>query len=720
MASSSTDLRSLSDSLSKRDGSPNSDHFLTSPAVTLVESNHGHERHGISPRDSTYPHLNGGNKSYSTTSIPARDSTHLNRESERYSTAGIPAQDSTHLNRESERYSMADISARDSTHLIPSIMDNKTHKFHPLSLRLPIIVGVPISMFLFGVALEVGLALSARNNGFAVPRDNALGFASAQFLLAFVPTVLIMPVSILWRELDWYVRHYHPYVVLSRGNATADETLLHDYIAVGTAGAMINSLRLKHHVVFWSVSLALLSYTLQPLAGSIFQLQQRGQPESANITSTKRIGLSNDIAELNAFVSSAGFVEAAVYNGLPDPPFILGGWVTAEFQFPNSSFLNGTMITNTTGIQTKTQCTVPKDVQVTPSLSPSFTILSTSSQDCKVNVTFNPLLAAQQYGVVDTGCNSDPNLNVTFTPVMFWFFHKNDRDDTPEAKTIFCQPTIKAFRVKATASLNTGSLINVTGIDDYDSPNDVTGGELAGKAFNGLLFPPTDNPFINARGVAANSAIPGAILRALSKQEGGLQTAFDQPNGFLDTTTKLYTQHLSLSAKSIYFVDDNTSLPALMVSLLPRLVINPIPGHTLAIFMMLIGFLGLFVQLLHRRQRKRLFLAAPPSTMAAVMALSSHSGFGQLLMPYDNEETLRAKLSNLRFRLDRRTGALVADELRPSMAKMKKDRDESMQSLLGKSKTYEEPLSSSQVAFDAASGYPPWKASYKTPYDPEH
>ena len=31
-------------------------------------------------------------------------------------------------------------------------------------------------------------------------------------------------------------------------------------------------------------------------------------------------------------------------------------------------------------------------------------------------------------------------------------------------------------------------------------------------------------------------------------------------------------------------------------------------------------------------------------------------------MPYDNEETLRDKLDVLRFRLDKRTGAIIAEE----------------------------------------------------------
>ncbi|KAL0062545.1 hypothetical protein AAF712_010584 [Marasmius tenuissimus] len=354
------------------------------------------------------------------------------------------------------------------------------------------------------------------------------------------------------------------------------------------------------------------------------------------------------------------------------------------------------MVVNTTSIQTDTECFPPKSTEVVPGPGENFTISSTSVKDCNVNVNFNPQVrnqisevtrhperraqvAAQQYGVADASCNLTPNLNITLRPVMFWYFHKNDRDQKPEAKT-----------------------------------NNVTQGEFAGKAFNGVLFDTTNNTFIDARGTAAKAGIPGAVFRAASQRQNGLQAEFDSANGFLDLTDKIYTQYLSLAAKSIYFVPRNDTIPARMDSLLPRLIISPIPAHGMALNMVLIGLIGLAVQIVHRRQRKQLHLAAPPGTIASVMALSSHSGFGQLLMPYDSEEKMQNKLSGLRFQLDKRTGALIADDKPPSMMQMKKERDEALQTLLGEHKGVE---SSSQAAYEGATGYPPWQTQYKTPYD---
>lgn len=50
------------------------------------------------------------------------------------------------------------------------------------------------------------------------------------------------------------------------------------------------------------------------------------------VTSIKNIGLSNGaIDDLNGFMAAAGYVDAtAILNNLGDPPFVTGGWATAE------------------------------------------------------------------------------------------------------------------------------------------------------------------------------------------------------------------------------------------------------------------------------------------------------------------------------------------------------------------------------------------------------
>ena len=139
-------------------------------------------------------------------------------------------------------------------------------------------------------------------------------------------------------------------------------------------------------------------------------------------------------------------------------------------------------------------------------------------------------------------------------------------------------------------------------------------------------------------------------------------------------------QHLAFSAKSVYYVADNQSLPAQMTSLVPKLFIQwvfpsltfsirysgifhrPLAAHVLSAILLAIALAGLFVHISHRRARRNLWLTAPPGSIAATVALTSRSGFGELLLPYDDEATIRRKLTGRKFYLDQRTGAILADD----------------------------------------------------------
>ena len=70
----------------------------------------------------------------------------------------------------------------------------------------------------------------------------------------------------------------------------------------------------------------------------------------------------------------------------------------------------------------------------------------------------------------------------------------------------------------------------------------------------------------------------------------------------------------------------------------------------------------LVLHYMHFRQRRDVYLAHPPGTIASSIALAAHSGFGELMLPYDNQAALGRALEPFRFCLDRRTGAIVVDD----------------------------------------------------------
>ena len=59
------------------------------------------------------------------------------------------------------------------------------------------------------------------------------------------------------------------------------------------------------------------------------------------------------------------------------------------------------------------------------------------------------------------------------------------------------------------------------------------------------MFSNSTNPFIQARADAVRSILPAAIFRNMTVQPGGLDAAFEKPNGVLDATKKIYVGPLS-------------------------------------------------------------------------------------------------------------------------------------------------------------------------------
>ncbi|KAJ7736765.1 hypothetical protein DFH07DRAFT_842753 [Mycena maculata] len=627
--------------------------------------------------------------------------------------------DETRFSASSKRYT-SQSRYRESTHLIPTpgVDKNRPKRYDPFYLWLPVVIGTPLLMMLLGIALEVGIELSSKNGGFAVRQQNVLSVVSPQFLLSFFPQLFVIPVGYTWRALDWMLRWYQPYVTMSRGSATAEESVLLDYIALGPFRSMFRALKYNHRVIFWSSLLAMSTYIFQPLAGSIFQLQMRSQTSYSSAQSIASLGLIPDVTELNAFAAAAGFVQAAVFNGLSDPPFVKKGWSAAEFVFPTNTGLNGTMTVNTTGIQTTANCSNPTG---TPTVDLTTGVISsTSLSGCTSNIPFNPSVSDQQYGVQAAPCPADSTVNVTLLPVVFWFYQKNESTQTTEAATVFCNPSMELFYIHADADLSSGELTGVDIVNNYTKPNNVSGPPLNGVPYNAVVFDNNTNPFIQARATATNIGVPGAIFRAATQSIGGVQGQFDLPNGFLDLTSTLYLLHLAVTAKSVYFVAENSTLSSEEISLVQRLWIDPLPAHILSFFLFASGFLGVFLQLINRRQRRNLFLAAPPGTLAAAAALTAHSGFGDLLLPYDDMATLEKKLDGLRFRLDKRTGAVLADDYEPTGEDTSfRGPDDAMMSLLGHNNR-DTVQSSSQLAQEAAleaTAYPLYKQQLKTPYD---
>ncbi|KAG2346106.1 hypothetical protein BDR05DRAFT_959680 [Suillus weaverae] len=552
---------------------------------------------------------------------------------------------------------------RDSVHNIPTpgTEVHRPKRYEPIVLNIYIVGSVALLMICLGIALEIALRLSDRSSGFSVPEKNVITFVSTQFLTSFIPTLLVVPLAYFWAVADWMLRWYQPYVTLSEGNAPAARSILLDYIALNRLTTLYYSLKHRHWLINVSTLTALSVVFMQPLAGSLFQVRQVSYTAAATATNMRSIGLSPTINQLTAFLASAGYADAAVYNNLRDPPFVHGVWSASPFTAPAGSILNGTLAVNTTAIQTHVNCIKPTSFTTTNLTSSDFVLSATFSPSCNASLGLNPNDGPDQFSVAAASTCAPSYQDQNFQPVIFWYYHLSDNGDAL-GTAVFCQPSIAVFVVTTTMDLNDGSMGDCTIVEPFEYTNNVTGNPLNGEAFNGVMFDASNNSYIIARALAINSGIPGAIYRFASQQPDGPQSVFDDPYGFVNATKNIYTQHLSIAAQTIYFLPDNKTISAQLTSDISRLFIETLPAHLLSLLFICIGITSLIIHILHKRSRRNLWLTSPPGSIAAIVSLTSRSGFGDLLLPYDNVSRMKSNLTGLTFRLDKRTGAIVAEE----------------------------------------------------------
>ncbi|KAH9023391.1 hypothetical protein EDB85DRAFT_1870740 [Lactarius pseudohatsudake] len=578
----------------------------------------------------------------------------------------------------------------------PGTVSKRHPTYEPVPLRFWVVVLGCALLAVFGVALEVVLGISNKNHGFSLPEKSVFSFASTHFWTAFLSSLIFTPLASMVHGFDWAIRMWNPYLILSRGNASADETLLVDYVRLSSPRPFItyNALRFKHQFVLVSGFTALAALLFQPLAGSIFSIKTFPNVSAYPVQSIRAIGLSPDINDLTAFAASAGFAEAAVFNGLGDPSFVRDGWATAEFVFPTNTSLNGSMSINTTSIQTDTNCVIAKQISVNSSIATIWTVSATSADGCTVNATFDPNNADQQYGVTNVpDCGADTT-DPTFQPVLFWFWQQNPSS----CAAVFCTPQIQLFDVTAFAYLNNGSLLNVSRIDNYPAANNVSGPPLSGTPYNGhtlsnfgarwyrLIFNNSADINIQSRAISIRSGIPNAIFRQAQQAPGGLDSVYQDPRIFVNYTTQIYTRHLSLATKSNYFLPTNKTVNAVLTQVVSRLYVEPVAAHALSTICFLTAAVVFFLHFWHFLERRDIYLAHPPGSIGSAVALTSHSDFGKLLRPYGNTATFSRALAPHRFRLDRRTGAIVFDNSVIACAEETSTqavRDETMMALIG-------------------------------------
>ena len=176
-----------------------------------------------------------------------------------------------------------------------------------------------------------------------------------------------------------------------------------------------------------------------------------------------------------------------------------------------------------------------------------------------------------------------------------------------------------------------------------------------------LFFSPPPDRFADARGVAVNAALPNAIHKDAAMNPRGMASSLRDISGQLNRVKKIYTQYLTIAAKSNFFIPTSTTVNPVIETWIPRIWMDRLATHVLATLLIFVALAMATLQYVHRKDRNQLFLAGPPGSIASDVSMTSSAKFGLLLNAGDTEEDLERKLHGMRFGIEHSTGQIIVE-----------------------------------------------------------
>ncbi|KAG8798520.1 hypothetical protein FRC17_007404, partial [Serendipita sp. 399] len=150
-----------------------------------------------------------------------------------------------------------------------------------------------------------------------------------------------------------------------------------------------------------------------------------------------------------------------------------------------------------------------------------------------------------------------------------------------------------------------------------------------------------------------------SVAVLLQKEKDGLETALANTDKVVEIVSNRYALYLALSARSNYFVPDQSGSSVLVqiTEIQERLWLTTLSTHLMTVILLVASILGGVLHYLHWKKRQNMKLFAPPS-MAVAAAITKDSPVHNLLNSNMDERMLRASLGPRRLGADD-TGRII-------------------------------------------------------------
>lgn len=140
--------------------------------------------------------------------------------------------------------------------------------WQPLFMKPRVLLAFAVLFLIFFVSLQIIWSWSQGHQGIATSDD------SKHYLWTFGPTAVLVFVTVGWRQVDYAAKSLQPWAEMAKGPATADRSLLLDYVTPIQAVALTRALRNRHFVVASTITVFFLLKVLTIISTGLFSLDQ--------------------------------------------------------------------------------------------------------------------------------------------------------------------------------------------------------------------------------------------------------------------------------------------------------------------------------------------------------------------------------------------------------------------------------------------------------------
>lgn len=139
--------------------------------------------------------------------------------------------------------------------------------YSPLFTRRWVLLSFALLWALIFVSLQILYSVSQSHKGLATT-DSSL-----RYLWTYGPTAILVVITVLWRQVDYAAKYIQPWGQLAKGPASAERSLLLDYVTTFQVVALWKSLRFRHLTITATVLIFILIKALTVISTGLLNLE---------------------------------------------------------------------------------------------------------------------------------------------------------------------------------------------------------------------------------------------------------------------------------------------------------------------------------------------------------------------------------------------------------------------------------------------------------------